>query len=102
MILFPYLAGHQKNSSLTSHGSFLICVTTDEVNILQGLSPRLLNDSKASLTSDDSGCPVLQVGLLSTLTLPLQDFLTDGYAAIAFYAIAGAKAYFDGLMWVVC
>ncbi|XP_068588520.1 uncharacterized protein [Cebidichthys violaceus] len=53
---------------------------TDEVNILQELSLQLSNSSNASMTVDDSRCPVLQVGQYSTLVLPLQHLLTDGFA----------------------
>lgn len=75
-----------ENSTLTSNnGSVLICVTAgDEVNILQELSPQLLNSSKTSLATDDSGCPVLQVGQHSTLAVPLQQFLANGYLVMTF------------------
>ncbi|TMS08329.1 Collagen alpha-4(VI) chain, partial [Larimichthys crocea] len=53
---------------------------TDEVDILQELSLQLSNSSNASMTLDDSRCPVLQVGQYSTLALPLQPLLIDGFA----------------------
>lgn len=57
-------------------------LTTDEVNILEEISFQLSNNSNASMTMDDSRCPVLQVGQYSTLALPLQQLLTDGYSFI--------------------
>ncbi|KAL6097196.1 uncharacterized protein ACO6RY_06342 [Pungitius sinensis] len=53
---------------------------TDELNLLQELSLQLSNSSNASLSLDDSRCPVLQVGQYSTLALPLRHLLTDGFA----------------------
>ncbi|XP_029301004.1 collagen alpha-1(XI) chain-like [Cottoperca gobio] len=53
---------------------------TDELNILQELSLQVSNSSNTSMTVDDSRCPVLQVGQYSTLTVPLQHLLTDGFA----------------------
>ncbi|KAJ4925953.1 hypothetical protein JOQ06_008138 [Pogonophryne albipinna] len=55
-------------------------VACDEVSILQELSPQVLNSSNTSMTVDDSRCPVLQVGQYSTLSVPLQDLLIDGFA----------------------
>ncbi|TKS84164.1 Collagen alpha-1(V) chain [Collichthys lucidus] len=52
----------------------------NEVDILQELSLQLSNSSNASMTLDDSRCPVLQVGQYSTMALPLQPLLTDGFA----------------------
>lgn len=63
----------------------LNCLTTDEVDILQELSLQLSNSSNASMTLDDSRCPVLQVGQYSTLALPLQPLLIDGYGFISFF-----------------
>lgn len=80
-----------ENSPLTSNESVLICVTADEVNILQEFSPQLLNNSKTSLTTDDSRCPVLQVGQHSTLAVPLQQFLADGYLVITFYTVTNIR-----------
>ncbi|KAK5878590.1 hypothetical protein CesoFtcFv8_023987 [Champsocephalus esox] len=51
-----------------------------EVSILLELSPQVLNSSNTSMTVDDSRCPVLQVGQYSTLSVPLQDLLIDGFA----------------------
>lgn len=79
------LAGNQKPHPLTCNGSFLICVAADEVNILHELSPQLLTNSKTSLTTDDSRCPVLHVGRQSTFAVPLHQFLADGYLVITFY-----------------
>lgn len=86
-----------ENSPLTSNGSVLICVTADEVNILQELSPQLLNNSKTSLTTDDSRCPVLQVGQHSTLAVPLQQFLADGYDILHCYQWKNSSI----LTWVI-
>lgn len=63
----------------------------DEVNILQELSPQLLDNSKASLTMDDSRCPVLQVGQHSTLAVPLQQLLADGYLVMAFCTVTNGR-----------
>lgn len=76
-----------ENSPSTSNESVLICVIADEVNILQELSPQLLNNSMTSLTMDDSRCPVLQLGQRSTLAVPLQQFLTDGYLVMTFQTV---------------
>ncbi|XP_030004254.1 collagen alpha-1(V) chain-like [Sphaeramia orbicularis] len=50
----------------------------DELNILQEISSQVSNSSNSSLTVEDGRCPVLQVGLYSTLALPLRQILTDG------------------------
>ncbi|KAI4817194.1 hypothetical protein KUCAC02_009470 [Chaenocephalus aceratus] len=55
-------------------------LSPDEVSILQELSPQVLNSSNTSMTVDDGRCPVLQVGQYSTLSVPLQDLLIDGFA----------------------
>lgn len=80
-----------ENSPSTSNGSVFICVIADEVNILQELSPQLLNNSMTSLTMDDSRCPVLQLGQRSTLAVPLQQFLPDGYLVMTFHTVTNGR-----------
>lgn len=82
----------QGTINLISDTKFLICVATDEVNILQELSPQLLNNSETSMTTEDSRCPVLHVGQKSTFAVPLHQFLTDGYLVTPFYTLTKVKS----------
>nr|XP_029501712.1 collagen alpha-1(XI) chain-like [Oncorhynchus nerka] len=51
-----------------------------EVNLLEELSLQVSNSSNASMSLDALRCPVLQVGQYSTLSLPLAQLFTDGFA----------------------
>lgn len=62
------------------------------MNILQELSPQLLNNSETSMSTEDSRCPVLHVGQQSTLAVPLHQFLTDGYLVTTFYTLTKVRA----------
>ncbi|KAM6902308.1 uncharacterized protein FYW49_015931 [Xenentodon cancila] len=53
---------------------------TEEVDILQELSLHVSDRSNASITVEDSRCPVLQVGQYSTLSLNLRQLFTDRFA----------------------
>ncbi|KAK2818894.1 hypothetical protein Q5P01_024455 [Channa striata] len=53
---------------------------TDHVNILQELSLQVSNSSSSFITVEESKCPILQVGQYSTLTVPLRQVFTNGFA----------------------
>ncbi|XP_071011181.1 collagen alpha-2(I) chain-like [Oncorhynchus clarkii lewisi] len=54
--------------------------TDQKVNLLEELSLQVSNSSNASMSLDALRCPVLQVGQYSTLSLPLAQLFTNGFA----------------------
>lgn len=58
-----------------------VCLPTEELNILQELSPQVSDRSNSSLTVEGASCPIIRVGQYATLTLPMQQIFRDRFVS---------------------